>query len=262
MILVFISLQIILKYKTAEGLVNPAPIIFVETGQNTTIHSWVKEMSFYFKRISWYQLRTSGKVKCLDYYNEYRSKSSRYSGVVPKDSNAYLKVSRATIADSGHNFAVVHSKEVLKSGSFSVVAVIDPEVLPVMHVFLSLTGTALCELKGGGQHWSDPKWETDDAKQGLKLLQPEAETFIDEHGAFIRSSILSLEEGVRGLNCVCQHSTGVIIRTQVIQARKDQCQLLLYLSPLAAVLLLVTLTASVLWAWRKGKQRPTGNGQE
>ncbi|XP_061105551.1 uncharacterized protein LOC133133435 [Conger conger] len=224
----------------AEGLVNPAPILYGKTGQNVTIHSRMKEISNYYTYISWYRLRPSGKVEHLAYFGSFTAKYGRYTGELPKGSeNAHLNVSGATIGDSGRFFAVEGTSKKLTPGSSSVLVITDPEVLPVMRVFLSRTGTALCELKGGGPHWSDPKWETDDAKQGLKLLQPEAETFIDEHGAFIRSSILSLEEGIRGLNCVCQHITGVIIRTRVIQARKDQCQLLLYLS----------LTASGLWAW-------------
>ncbi|KAJ8287886.1 hypothetical protein COCON_G00005450, partial [Conger conger] len=223
MISLFTGLLIILiKYRAAEGLVNPAPISYGKTGQNVTIHSRIKEISSYYTYISWYRLRPSGKVEHLRYFGSFTAKFGRYSGELPKGSeNAYLNVSGATIGDSGRFFAVVGTLRKLTPGSSSVLVITDPEVLPVMRVFLSRTGTALCELKGGGPHWSDPKWETDDAKQGLKLLQPEAETFLDEHGAFIRSSILSLEEGVRGLNCVCQHSTGVIIRTQVIQARKE-----------------------------------------
>ncbi|KAJ8354860.1 hypothetical protein SKAU_G00224270 [Synaphobranchus kaupii] len=254
-----------LVYKTAEGLVNPIPIVFSETGQNITIHSHINGKSNYLNDIAWYRVRPSGKLEHLASFNDnFESKLSRYSGEFPKDSDAYLNVSSATIGDSGLHFAAFLSDKNIKSGTSSVVAVIDPKGLPVMQVFRSrASGTVLCELKGGGPHWSDPQWEIEDGEERLKL-QPKAETFVDEHGAFIRSSILSLEGGIRGLNCVCQHSTGVIIRTRVMQDSEDQCQVLLYLSPLAAVMLLVTVTASGLWAWRQWKTDPykTGNGQQ
>ncbi|XP_035260939.1 uncharacterized protein LOC118220799 isoform X1 [Anguilla anguilla] len=249
--------------ETAEGLVNPAPIVFGDIGQNVTIHSRIKEISNYYTRISWYRLRPSGKVEHLAYFSSYTTKRGRYSGELPKGSDtAYLNFSSATIADSGRYFSVAGTALNLTPGSYSVLAITDSKSLPVMRVFLNRTGAVVCELKGGDPTWSDPQWEIDDAKDGLTL---QAETFIDAQDAFIRSSILSLKDGIRALNCVCRHITGVIIRTRVMQdnafsvqgsmpaSGKDQCQLLLYLSPLVVVLLLVTVTASGLWAWRRRK---------
>ncbi|XP_035261049.1 uncharacterized protein LOC118220818 isoform X4 [Anguilla anguilla] len=260
MISLFIVLLIILKYQTAD------PIVFKDIGQSVTIHSRVKEITLYDTSVSWYRLRPSGKMEQITNLYPYKLKDGRYSGELPVNSkDTHLNVSSATIGDSGRSFAAVLSENNLKLGSSKVVAVIDPKSLPAMCVFLGCTGTILCELKGGGPHWSDPQWETDDAKDGLTLSEAKAKTFVDEHGAFIQSSILSLKDRIRGLNCVCRHSTGVIIRTRVMQdnatsvqgsvpaSGKDQCQLLLYLSPLAVVLLLVTVTASGLWACRRRK---------
>ncbi|XP_035261094.1 uncharacterized protein LOC118220818 isoform X9 [Anguilla anguilla] len=248
MISLFIVLLIILKYQTAD------PIVFKDIGQSVTIHSRVKEITLYDTSVSWYRLRPSGKMEQITNLYPYKLKDGRYSGELPVNSkDTHLNVSSATIGDSGRSFAAVLSENNLKLGSSKVVAVIDPKSLPAMCVFLGCTGTILCELKGGGPHWSDPQWETDDAKDGLTLSEAKAKTFVDEHGAFIQSSILSLKDRIRGLNCVCRHSTGVIIRTRVMQDSKDQCQLLLYLSPLAVVLLLVTVTASGLWACRRRK---------
>ncbi|KAJ8354859.1 hypothetical protein SKAU_G00224260 [Synaphobranchus kaupii] len=264
MILLFIVFLVrFIKYQTAEVLVNPAPIVFGEIGQTVTIHSRVKEISNGYTYMSWYRVRPSGKVEVLAYFSSSVVKFNRYSGELPKNSeNAYLNVSNAAISDSGHYFAVVRSVEKLTPGFPAVLAVTDPKGLPVMQVFRSrASGTVLCELKGGGPHWSDPQWETEDGEERLKL-QPKAETSVDEHGEFIRSSILSLEDGIREVNCVCQHSTGVIIRTRVMQDSKDQCQVLLYLSPMAAVMLLVTVTASGLWAWRQWKQTPITQGMD
>ncbi|XP_035261031.1 uncharacterized protein LOC118220818 isoform X2 [Anguilla anguilla] len=257
-------LFIFIEYKTAEGLVNPAPIVFGDIGQNVTIHSRIKEISSYYTYISWYRLRPSGKVEHLAYFSSVTAKFGRYSGELPKGSDTvYLNFSSATFADSGRYFSVAGTALSLTPGSSSVLAITDPKSLPVMRVFLNRTGAVVCELKGGDPTWSDPQWETDDAKDGPTS---QAETFIDAQGAFIRSSILSLKNGIRALNCVCRHSTGVIIRIRVMQdnnafsvqgsvptSGRDQCQLLLYLSPLAVVLLLVTVTASGLWAWRRRK---------
>ncbi|XP_035261107.1 uncharacterized protein LOC118220854 [Anguilla anguilla] len=251
-------LIIFIKHKTAEGFVNPAPIVLGDTGQNVTIHSRIKEISSYYTRISWYRLRPSGQVEHLAYFSS--STIGGYSGLLPKGSDtAYLNFSSATIANSGRYFSVAGTALSLTPGSYSVLAITDPKSLPVMRVFLNRTGAVVCELKGGGPTWSDPQWETDDAKDGLTL---QAETFIDAQDAFIRSSILSLKDGIRALNCVCTHSTGVIIRTRVMQDSKDQCQLLRYLFPLAVVLLLVTVTASGLWAWRRRKQSPIAQGMD
>ncbi|XP_035278739.1 uncharacterized protein LOC118230071 [Anguilla anguilla] len=244
MISLFIVFLIILKYQTAEGLDNPVSIVFKDIGQNVTIHSRVKEIAIYDTSVSWYRQRPSGKMEQITNLNSYKLKDGRYKGELRVNSkDAHLTVSSATIGDSGRSFAAVLSKKNFKLGSSTVVAVKDPKSLPVMHVFLSRTGTILCELKGGGPHWSDPQWETDDAKDRLTLSEAKAKTFVDEHGAFIQSSILSLKDRI----CV---------QGSVPASGKDQCQLLLYLSPLAVVLLLVTVTASGLWAWRQRKQSP------
>ncbi|KAG5856385.1 hypothetical protein ANANG_G00007420, partial [Anguilla anguilla] len=173
-------LIIFIEYKTAEGLVNPDPIVFGDIGQNVTIHSRIKEISSFYTYISWYHLRPSGKVEHLAYFSSFTAKFGRYSGELPKGSDtAYLNFSNATIADSGRYFSVAGTALSLTPGSYSVLAITDPKSLPVMRVFLDRTGAVICELKGGGPDWNDPQWETYDAEDKLMLLPANNGTYIN-----------------------------------------------------------------------------------
>ncbi|KAJ8289976.1 hypothetical protein GJAV_G00007350 [Gymnothorax javanicus] len=256
--LFLILLTTLIEFHSTEGLINPAPVVFGDVGTDVTIRSRLNEESNFFSYISWYLQRPSGKVERLAYFGSFTTKFGRYSGELPKGfGGAYLNISNATTGDSGRYFVVVGSALKLTPGSASVLVITDPKALPEMRVYLSRSGAVQCELKGGGPAWNDPYWEIYDTGDVPNLLQSKAETMVDEQGTFIRSSILSLNDTIRSLNCVCRHSTGVIIRTQIKKENaigKHQCQLAQYLLPLALLLLLVTVIASGLWACRQRRR--------
>ncbi|KAG7469423.1 hypothetical protein MATL_G00128700 [Megalops atlanticus] len=183
--------------------------------------------------------------------------------------NVSLTISIATISDSGRYFPVMHAGGKFTPGSPSDLVVTDSQEDPAMRVFLSGTGEYFCELKGGGPRWSHPKWETMDGGREAAPLEVEADSFIDEHGVFIRSSTLSMsvEDGDGDVKCVSLDDTGGIVLKNVAgkQHGNGACQWLLYLSPLC-VMLLLTVTGAGLWTRRVMKQThpaqiSNGNGQ-
>ncbi|KAI1885894.1 hypothetical protein AGOR_G00208460 [Albula goreensis] len=150
----------------------------------------------------------------------------------------------------------MRSGESFTPGRSTDLAVIDPRRVPVMRVFRSGAGTFLCELKGAGTQWSEPQWKTEDEEGRPELLLPDVEKFVNEHGDFIQSSILPLDDEIPDLICFSRHETGLIIQTRIKQHSSfvSLCQVLLYFGPLTAVLLLVTVTAGGTWAWRQRNQ--------
>ncbi|KAG7469421.1 hypothetical protein MATL_G00128680 [Megalops atlanticus] len=250
---------ILIKYQTADGLVDPAPVVFGEIGQNVTIYSRVEQFSTSVTHISWYLHRPCGKVEQKAYFSSYSLEFDRYIGQFPKGSgNVSLTISSAAITDSGRYFPVMRAGGNFTPGSPSGLVVTDSREDPAMRVFLSRTGVYFCELRGGGARWSDPEWETADGGKAPAMLETEADSYIDDHGVLTRSSTLSIsvKEGIGVVKCVSHRDTDNFIQKALadMQHGNGACQWLLYLSPLCVMLLLLTVTGAGFWTRRVMKQ--------
>ncbi|KAI1885895.1 hypothetical protein AGOR_G00208470 [Albula goreensis] len=255
--LVVCLLSIFTIYQTAECLDGPVSLVSGTIGKNVTIQSRVNSIPNAYAHYSWYRQWPGGKVERIAYFSTYSQQFRRYTGKVDTDSNnLHLTLSDAELADSGRYFGVMHTGDSVTPGIATDLAVTDPRRVPVMRVFRSGAGTFLCELKGAGTQWSDPQWKTEDEEGKRELPQPDVEKFVNEHGDFIQSSILSLEDEIPDLICFSRHETGLIIQTRIKQhsSLESKCSVMLYIGPLSAVLLLVTVITGGLWAWRQKRQ--------